>query len=92
MHSVRLPGRRRFRPGAPATVAVASLLWGFAGPAVPAQAAEITDGLATITPGSIGSGTTAANHTGKSVSTPDPYQDNATSHADSSFTAVSPWA
>ena len=50
MHSMRPQGFRRFRPGAPAragaAVAVASLLMGLAGPAAPAHAAEITDGLA----------------------------------------------
>ncbi len=40
MHSVRPPGRRRFRPGALAAAAAASLLLGLAGPAVPAQAAQ----------------------------------------------------
>ncbi|MGW0311523.1 family 43 glycosylhydrolase [Streptomyces flavidovirens] len=40
-------GRRRFRQSAPAAVAAAvSLLVGVVGPAAPAQAAEITDGLA----------------------------------------------
>ncbi|WP_374199208.1 family 43 glycosylhydrolase [Streptomyces sp. ISL-44] len=43
---MRSQGRRRFWPGALAAVAAASLLWGLVGPAVPAQAAEITDGLA----------------------------------------------
>ncbi|GHH83761.1 hypothetical protein GCM10017771_11180 [Streptomyces capitiformicae] len=47
MHSVRPQGRRRFRAVALAAVATAvSLLVGVAGPAAPAQAAEITDGLA----------------------------------------------
>jgi GH43 family beta-xylosidase len=46
MRSVRPQSRRRFLPGAPAAVAAASLLVGVVGPAAPAQAAEITDGLA----------------------------------------------
>ncbi|MDF3146682.1 family 43 glycosylhydrolase [Streptomyces sp. T21Q-yed] len=46
MHSVRLQCRRRFRQGALAAMAAASLMVGVVGPAAPAQAAEITDGLA----------------------------------------------
>ncbi|MFD3504353.1 family 43 glycosylhydrolase [Streptomyces sp. NPDC058676] len=43
---MRLQCRRRFRQGALAAVAAASFLAGVVGPAAPAQAAEITDGLA----------------------------------------------
>ncbi|MEU6227317.1 family 43 glycosylhydrolase [Streptomyces sp. NPDC047042] len=46
MHSVRFQGRRKFRPGALAAMSAVSLLFGVAGPAAPARAAEITDGLA----------------------------------------------
>ncbi|MGN9763359.1 family 43 glycosylhydrolase, partial [Streptomyces sp. SD31] len=64
MHSVRPPGRRRSRPGALAAVATASLLWGFVGPAVPAQAAEITDGLALWYKLDATSGTVAVDSSG----------------------------
>ncbi|WDF38956.1 MULTISPECIES: family 43 glycosylhydrolase [unclassified Streptomyces] len=43
---MRLQCRRRFRQGALAAMAAASLMVGVVGPAAPAQAAEITDGLA----------------------------------------------
>ncbi|MDH6502478.1 hypothetical protein M2156_008788 [Streptomyces sp. SAI-149] len=45
MHGVRPQSRRRFRQGAVAAVA-AALLAGAVGLSAPAQAAEITDGLA----------------------------------------------
>ncbi|WP_217178286.1 family 43 glycosylhydrolase [Streptomyces sp. AC495_CC817] len=46
MRSLRPQVRRSFRPGALAAVTAASLLVGIAGPAAPAQAADITEGLA----------------------------------------------
>ncbi|MDQ0835703.1 GH43 family beta-xylosidase [Streptomyces achromogenes] len=64
MHSVRPRGRRRFLPGALAFVAAASLLGGFAGLAVPAQAAEITDGLALWYKLDATSGTVAVDSSG----------------------------
>ncbi|WP_446684980.1 family 43 glycosylhydrolase [Kitasatospora gansuensis] len=58
--------RRRFRPGALAAVAVAvaSLLAGVVGPAAPARAAEITDGLALWYRLDATSGTVAADASG----------------------------
>ncbi|WP_157877947.1 hypothetical protein [Streptomyces torulosus] len=57
--------RPRFRPGALAAVAAAaSLLVGVAGPAAPAQAAEITDGLALWYKLDATSGTVAADASG----------------------------
>ncbi|MER6154111.1 family 43 glycosylhydrolase [Streptomyces sp. NPDC001868] len=64
MHSVRPQGRPKSRPGALAFVAAASLLMGAVGPAAPAQAAEITDGLALWYKLDAGSGTVAADSSG----------------------------
>ena len=64
MHSVRPRYRRRFRPGALVAVAVASLLAGVVGPASPAQAAEVTDGLALWYKLDATSGTVAADASG----------------------------
>ncbi|WP_443060537.1 family 43 glycosylhydrolase [Streptomyces sp. NBC_00459] len=56
--------RRRSRPGALAAVAVASILAGIVGPAAPARAAEITDGLALWYKLDATSGTVAADASG----------------------------
>ncbi|SFN92528.1 Concanavalin A-like lectin/glucanases superfamily protein [Streptomyces sp. cf124] len=64
MHSVRPHGRRRFRLGALAATAAASLLMGVVGPASPAQAADITDGLALWYKLDATSGTVAADASG----------------------------
>ena len=64
MHSVRPQGRRRVRPGALAMVAAASLLVGVVGPSAPAQAADITDGLALWYKLDATSGTVAVDSSG----------------------------
>ncbi|MBD9726497.1 family 43 glycosylhydrolase [Streptomyces caniscabiei] len=64
MHSVRPHGRRRFRLGALAATAAASLLMGVVGLASPAQAADITDGLALWYKLDATSGTVAADASG----------------------------
>src|SRR5688572_6958223 len=64
MHSVRIQCRRRFRQGALAVVAAASFMAGVVGPAAPAQAAEITDGLALWYKLDATSGTVAADASG----------------------------
>nr|WP_256363077.1 family 43 glycosylhydrolase [Streptomyces sp. TRM70350] len=65
MHSVRPQRRRRFGQSALAAVAAAvSLLVGVVGPAAPAQAAEITDGLALWYKLDATSGTVAADASG----------------------------
>ncbi|WP_171112854.1 family 43 glycosylhydrolase [Streptomyces gossypiisoli] len=64
MHSVRLQGRRRLRAGALAAVATTSLLMGVVGPAAPARAAEVTDGLALWYKLDATSGTVAADASG----------------------------
>uniref|UniRef100_UPI0035713B07 family 43 glycosylhydrolase n=1 Tax=Streptomyces lacrimifluminis TaxID=1500077 RepID=UPI0035713B07 len=56
--------RRRFRPVALVAVAVASLLAGVVGPAAPARAAEITDGLALWYKLDAASGTVAVDASG----------------------------
>ncbi|WP_371657966.1 family 43 glycosylhydrolase [Streptomyces sp. NBC_00280] len=64
MRSVRPRDRRRYRPGALAAVAVASILAGIVGPAAPARAAEITDGLVLWYKLDATSGTLAADASG----------------------------
>ncbi|MBD0841597.1 family 43 glycosylhydrolase [Streptomyces sp. TRM68416] len=64
MDSVRLQGRRRLRAGALAAVAIASLFMGVVSPAAPAQAADITDGLALWYKLDATSGTVAADASG----------------------------
>ncbi|MFM9557645.1 MULTISPECIES: family 43 glycosylhydrolase [Streptomyces] len=61
---MRPHGRRRFRLGALAATAAASLLMGVVGPASPAQAADITDGLALWYKLDATSGTVAADASG----------------------------
>jgi GH43 family beta-xylosidase len=64
MHSVRPQSRRRFRQGAVAAVAAAALLAGAVGLSAPAQAAEITDGLALWYKLDSASGTVAVDSSG----------------------------
>ncbi|WP_408648130.1 family 43 glycosylhydrolase [Streptomyces gossypiisoli] len=61
---MRLQGRRRLRAGALAAVATTSLLMGVVGPAAPARAAEVTDGLALWYKLDATSGTVAADASG----------------------------